>query len=153
MSMPIPPCPLATYFNENPIVDAETDLVVEFRKAALSGDLECVYSYGLLLHKMMFDTDTYFMFQGIPADVFNATLEQSFHMFCITAQQGYPEGMLFTGWCKLMGFGTDRNIYEAQVWFDAARKYLDDDMPMVQVMEHELNQARKDGLVPKPYLN
>ena len=153
MPKAIPPCPLAAHFKSNPIVDADTDLITEFREAALGGDVERVYSYALLLHQLMFDTDTYFMFQDVPPEVFNATLKQSYEMFERTAFDGYPDGMLFTGWCKLMGFGTAKNVREAQVWFDAARQYLDDDMPMVRVMEHELNKARKDGLVPKPYMN
>ncbi len=61
--------------------------------------------------------------------------------------------MLLGAWCRVMSIGTGGSLYQAKMWFDAAKDRLGEDVYMRDIVEKELEGIEQSPLYKKPTFN
>ncbi|MEC8665183.1 MAG: hypothetical protein VXY16_06905 [Pseudomonadota bacterium] len=153
-------CPLTTHYIENvyPETASALSMLNEFRKAAEGGEADAIYQYGLQIYQLLLDEfedddDSQNVFGDLPSEVWDDAIKLSYEMFYQAARGKHPEGMLWVAWCKFMSIGTEENLYQAKMWFDAAKDLVGDEVYMRQIVEKELEGVEKSPLYKKPTFN
>ncbi len=157
MSLNLESCPLLTYMESHPIADCNVELIQEMRDAALTGDVDLLYSYGLMLCDMAHNETMYPQFNALPAAVKKAMDAKAFEVFVHTAQAQHPESALMAGYMLINGYGTDQDARSAALFFQQAQASISPSDPRVKALAQTLADMgrpvpAREGAPVKPLL-